>query len=91
MKIKPCMNDMCPLDYYNKKYGNKCKDKKGCPKYIIEKSESAWDMANRLLEVIAKLPFKEQEYYICKFPYAKKYKNQDAIKKMQEIEKELKE
>jgi len=55
-----------------------------------EKPESAWDMANRLLEIINKLSFDEQEYYIVKFPYAKKYKEQDAIKIMQEIEKELK-
>ncbi len=51
--------------------------------------ESAWDMANRLLEIIYKLPLEKQEYYICKFPYAKKYKEQEAKEIMKEIKKEL--
>ncbi len=96
---KPCVNDMCPIDYYNKKYGNNCKDINDCPKYLSEKPESAWEMFGRLhrdprygirflskLNVLIKGDCKRSIiYWIADTP------EKDAKEIMQEIEKELEE
>lgn len=102
--MKPCMNVDCPY-YYNHKTKNNCRDKTGiewhkilCPKYTDKKSESAWGMFWKLLDkygaIGSKRINKANIVTFIKWDFyeiAHKYKNeQEAIKIMKEIEKDIK-
>ena len=100
-EIKPCMNDMCYSNIDDIKNYN-CNrvlasikitihNLEKCAKYITEKPKSAWELRNVLIEMIYNL----DEYglpseYFDRLNDIDGESEQEAIKIMQGIEKELK-
>jgi len=87
-EVKPCLNDMCIKNEHSKTgcteypyiFSTEFKMTDYCMLYFSEKKESAWEMFKRL---------NEQYGYRCEVDVLIDRTEQEAIKIMQEIEKEL--
>ena len=101
-EIKSCKNDTC--GHYVSYCTLNCKGAvwyDSCPKYIIEKSESAWEMFRGLfIRGLSKLEWEKINNVLIKYGYSDDCilavwllnlcSEQEAIKIMLDIEKELK-
>ena len=99
-KLKSCMNNMCPK--YMHEYTSGCcllpNEIISCSKYITEKPQSAWEIFRSLLqdfelkEIVCNIPNKlsGDNYYYQLIDFIERTSDQDAIKIMKKIKKELK-